>query len=158
MKTMWKSNWSLKCPNKIKTFIWNACKNIPTKTCLRDRHILIEVDGGLCESIEMLEHTFWTCDLSREVWTFLAVKSPSPSWKPKDFKDLFWVLKEENNHAELEVLAIVVWGIWNSRNEVKHDATSKTTIVIVNNVRRYMEEYKQVVDLPASRPTYMPTS
>lgn len=28
VKTMWKSIWSLKCPNKIRTFTWWACKNI----------------------------------------------------------------------------------------------------------------------------------
>lgn len=126
MKTMRKSIWSLKCPNKIKTFIWCACKNIlPTKTHLKDRHIPIEVNCGLCESIETPEHTFWSCDLSREVWTILIVKPSSPSWKPKDFLDLFWVLNEENDHIELEVLAIAAWGIWNNRNKVQCGGTSK---------------------------------
>ena len=154
MKTMWKSIWSLKCLNKIKTFIWRACKNIlPTKTRLKDHHIPIEVDCGLCESIEMSEHTFWSYDLSIEVWTILAIKPSSTSWKPKDFMDLFCVLKEENDHIELEVLAIATWGIWNNGNEVQHGGTSKTAMVIINNACRYMEEYKQTVDLPTPRPT-----
>ena len=72
--------------------------------------------------------------------------------------DLFWVYKEENDHNELEVLTTTAWGIWNNRNEVQHSGTSKTATVIVNNACKYMEEYKQTMDLPASRPTQTPTS
>ena len=33
MISLWKSVWQLRCPNKIKNFIWRACKDIlPTKT------------------------------------------------------------------------------------------------------------------------------
>ena len=72
--------------------------------------------------------------------------------------DLFCVLKKENDHIELEVLAIATWGIWNNGNEVQHGGTSKTAMVIINNACRYMEEYKQTVDLPAPHPTQTSTS
>lgn len=66
--------------------------------------------------------------------------------------DLFWVLKEKNKHTELEVLVVAAWGIWNNRNKVQHGDTSKTAAVIVNNARRYIEEYKQATNLPVSPP------
>lgn len=72
--------------------------------------------------------------------------------------DLFWVLKEKNKHTELEVLVVAAWGIWNNRNKVQHGDTSKTAAVIVNNARRYIEEYKQATNLPVSPPTHTPTS
>ncbi|KAL0003907.1 hypothetical protein SO802_011468 [Lithocarpus litseifolius] len=35
MTVFWKVLWNLKCPNKIKHFMWRACRNVlPTKQCL----------------------------------------------------------------------------------------------------------------------------
>ena len=37
---LWKLVWQLKCPNKIKHFLWKACKNIiPTNFCLASRRV-----------------------------------------------------------------------------------------------------------------------
>ena len=44
MTTIWKVVWNLKCPNKIKHFMWRACRNVlPTKQCLlhRDRKSVV---------------------------------------------------------------------------------------------------------------------
>lgn len=112
----------------------------------RDRHVSIEVDYALCDSTETPEHIFWGCDLAREVWTILEVQPPRPLWKPRDFIDLFWLLKEKHDHAALEILATAAWGIWKNRNDVTYGGTSKTATVIVNNARRYIEEYKQATN------------
>ena len=60
--------WKLHCPNKIRNFIWRACKDIlPTKTKLRDRKIPVEVECNLCGGVETASHTFWSCDLTAAV-------------------------------------------------------------------------------------------
>ena len=45
MRSLWNLIWKLKCPNKIKQFMWRSCRDIlPTKQCLRAKGIHIEDD------------------------------------------------------------------------------------------------------------------
>ena len=59
MISLWKSVWKLCCPNKIKNFIWWACKDIlPTKTKLKDCKIPMEVECDICGEVETARHVF----------------------------------------------------------------------------------------------------
>ena len=65
MTSLWKSVWQFNCPNKVKNFIWRACKGIlPTKTKLKDRKIPMEVDCDICGEVETVGHVFWGCKLA----------------------------------------------------------------------------------------------
>ena len=69
MTSLWKSVWQLRCPNKIKNFIWRACKDIlPTKTKLRDRKIPLDVECDICGGVETTEHVFWSYELAAAIW------------------------------------------------------------------------------------------
>ena len=95
MKSLWKAIWKLHCPNKIRNFIWRACKDIlPTKTKLRDRKIPVEVECDLCEGVETTGHTFWSCDIAAAVWQMANVKAPGLMASPPNFMDLFWCVME----------------------------------------------------------------
>ena len=49
MEAIWKLVWSLKCPNKVKHFLWRACKNaLPTKQCLVHRKVIEEDKCDFC--------------------------------------------------------------------------------------------------------------
>ena len=57
MKAIWKMVWQLDCPNKIKHFMWRACKNIlPTRNRLKVKGVGCEDCGALCGSSETLGH------------------------------------------------------------------------------------------------------
>ena len=59
MKCIWKTVWKLKCPNKIKNFIWQLCKDIlPINVKLRKRKILVPIDCDLCGGVESNGHVF----------------------------------------------------------------------------------------------------
>ena len=59
MISLWKSVWQLHCPNKIKNFIWRACKDIlPTKTKLKDRKIPLDVECDICGGVEIAGYVF----------------------------------------------------------------------------------------------------
>lgn len=92
MKSLWKAVWKLHCPNKIKNFIWRACKDILlTKTKLRDRKIPVEVECGLCESVETAGHAFWCCDFAAAIWQMANVKAPGLMANPQNFLELFFM-------------------------------------------------------------------
>lgn len=59
MTGLWKTIWNLKCPCKLRSFAWRACKNIlPTKTRLRDRHVQVDVECDMCKGTETPGHVF----------------------------------------------------------------------------------------------------
>ena len=46
-KEFWTTIWGLKCPSKVKNFLWRACKNIlPTNYCLWLRKVSKEMGVG----------------------------------------------------------------------------------------------------------------
>lgn len=54
---LWKLVWKLNCPNRIKHFLWRACKNIlPTNFYLALRKVTLDSSCGLCGGFELLGH------------------------------------------------------------------------------------------------------
>lgn len=61
------------------------------------------------------------------------------------------MIRERHQNADLEILVAAAWGIWNNKNDVRHGGSSKTATVIVNNERRYMEEFRQAASITVTR-------
>lgn len=69
MKEFWKFLWQLDCPNKVKQFLWKACKNIlPTNHQLASRKVIVEDSCGFCGMCETSSHILWGCKFASEVW------------------------------------------------------------------------------------------
>ena len=65
---LWKLVWKLNCPNKIKHFLWRACKNIlPTNFCLASRRVASDSSCNFCGVYESLSHALWDCAIVVEV-------------------------------------------------------------------------------------------
>ena len=121
MKSLWKSVWQLRCPNKIKNFIWRACKDIlPTKTKLKDRKIPVEVDCDICCEAETAGHVFWGCELAVAVWQMANLKAPGVITNSPNFLDLFRCVKEAKPSQDLEAFATLAWSLWNNQNAARH--------------------------------------
>ena len=143
MKSLWKAIWKLHCPNKIRNFIWRVCKDIlPTKTKLRDCKIPVEVECDLCEGVETVGHTFWSCDIAAAVWQMANVKAPGLMASPPNFMALFWCVMEEKPAQDLEAFATTAWFLWNNRNAVQHGETSRTALQIFEASRIYLAEFQ----------------
>ena len=67
---IWKAIWAAKVCNKIKTFIWKACRDIlPIKANLARRKILFDVGCECCEDgVESTDHILLSCTYSNKVW------------------------------------------------------------------------------------------
>ncbi|KAL0000424.1 hypothetical protein SO802_014205 [Lithocarpus litseifolius] len=67
---VWKLIWGLNVPNKVRNFMWRACKEaIPTKHNLLKRKILNEDRCEQCgvES-ETTAHALWNCSTLDKIW------------------------------------------------------------------------------------------
>ena len=66
----WKKIWSLSIPNKVRNFVWRACKNsIIVKTNLVRRKVLSEDIYDHCHlSYEDTMHALWNCPCLSLVW------------------------------------------------------------------------------------------
>lgn len=66
--------WSLKCPNKIKHFIWK-CQHgrIPTRDYLSNLGIEISMLFHLCNTPKTNTHIFQKCDIVKKMWLGLGL-------------------------------------------------------------------------------------
>ncbi|KAK9993659.1 hypothetical protein SO802_023362 [Lithocarpus litseifolius] len=67
MKEFWRFIWCLQIPNKIRNFMWRACRNIlPTKANLFHKWIAQDSTCEVCgNSEETTGHLLWHCHRAR---------------------------------------------------------------------------------------------
>ena len=149
MTSLQKSIWQLRCPNKIKNFIWRACKDIlPTKTKLRDRKIPLDVECDICGGVETAGHVFWSYELAVAVWQMANLKAPGLTTNPPNFLDLFWCVKEAKPSQDLEAFATFAWSLWNNRNAVRHGEAGITALQIFEASHAFLNEFQACCVLP----------
>ena len=97
----WRRIWSLSVPNKIKHFLWRACReSLPTKNNLRGRNV---TRNALCEWCnEDAVHALWGCQVLKEVWWEEEILRNQLFMRSIDFRDLWIGITnlEEPNLAE----------------------------------------------------------
>ena len=143
MAGLWKLVWQLKCPNKIKHFLWRACKNIlPTNFSLASRKVVSDNSCGFCGECESSGHILWDCVVAADVWRKVGINLPTVKQPMKNFIDVVWSLKEREGVADWELFAIAVWMIWNNRNNFKHEGRCKEPKRIALEAREYMQGAK----------------
>ena len=115
-KSLWKGIWLLHIPNKVKNFIWRACRNsLPTKLNLVCRIVIEDPHYDRCrEADEHTLHAFWPCPMLDVVWSDSKQWAYRMSTQFLDFRELLsWIMKE---HHKPELFALMVWAIWTQRN------------------------------------------
>ena len=149
-KAFWQSIWGLRIPNKVKNFLWRACgEAIPKKANLKWRHITENDRYKRCRNDEETTlHALWTCSELDSVWT-------NTEWSTRQtpgvtcFKELLsWVLM---NHRNRELFAVITWGIWHQRNQVRNYKTCCISDQLVLQAKEKLAEYYAV--LPPTLPT-----
>nr|POE91182.1 putative ribonuclease h protein [Quercus suber] len=100
MRNLWKSIWELKCPNKIKHFMWRACKGIlPTHHNLAKRKVTSSDACVLCGESENTGHTLWSCGFASDVWKTAGVVLPNEHCSQEEFVDIVWSLREARHRS-----------------------------------------------------------
>ena len=109
----WKFIWALEVPNKIKHFIWRACReSLPTKKNLCTRKLTRNSTCDLCqEGVEDVIHSLWGCPVLKEIWWEEPCLRQQLYTQFVDFRDLcLGVTNIEDQHLA-ERFAFVAWSI-----------------------------------------------
>ncbi|GLT94950.1 hypothetical protein SLE2022_126590 [Rubroshorea leprosula] len=111
--------WNLSIPGKIKFFIWSAYRNVlPTRDNLQRKHILVELECLVCGSdMESVAHCLLFCFVARAVWHGSPLSLRVSEFPSSSFADFFDAMCTELGKEQLELLCILSWRIWSSRNE-----------------------------------------
>ena len=111
-------------PNKVKHFVWKACRNIlAMKENLWRRNITKDSTREVYrEQVESICHLFWLCDHAKEVWDSCKLSFPFEIQSLWEYMDVICHLQkwEESRPRILERTVMICWGIWKDRNEVRH--------------------------------------
>ena len=108
MTAIWKVIWNLQCPNKVKHFMWRACRNVlPTKQCLLHRKLLTEDKCDFCGDSESSGHILSGCMIAKETWNETKFRIDNLIQPPKDFLDMVWLLMEAQGEKNWKGFAII---------------------------------------------------
>ena len=111
-KEFWSAIWGLNCPNKVKMFMWRACKNIlPTNHCLWRRKVSTEDDCVFCGMSESSGHALWDCWMVEAVWKESKMVLPKVCHPNRDFIDVIWKGWVDRKELEWDRLACTAWCI-----------------------------------------------
>lgn len=113
----WQRLWILLIPLKVKNLIWRVYHNcLPTLDNLRKKHVEVDPQCPVCRTEEKsLDHIIWTCNFARQCWEESAL-----SIQHLDGQPTIHILKTALatwKDTEVEVLCMVIWGLWNHRKQ-----------------------------------------
>lgn len=143
---MWKKLWRLDVLGATKHFVWKATNNIlPTRVNLWQRKI---VEDPLCPICKMEEedgmHALWNCPAAMDVWG--ETSSPINKWPAggKDFVQLWLELSCRLQKETLEVVVVIMKGIWYRMNNFVFQNRFTSPCRIVQIATTGLEEYHEV--------------
>ena len=102
-KQLWKNIWSMRVAQKIKNFVWRACRNaLPTKKKLVRRTIIADPICDRCRTaVEDPLHALWSCSKVDFVWADQSLWDFRWSTDFENIKMLVSWLIEEGKQLEL---------------------------------------------------------
>lgn len=122
MGKIWGNLWKLKVLAKIKHFCQKAInESLSTNLNLKNRGNDISVLCCICSNhSESTYHSTFGCIQARDIWKLTFNKV----YLDEDFNNSFvdrWLKNNfDSSLADLELVAITNWSIWNDRNKVVH--------------------------------------
>lgn len=116
---LWKKIWSLDCPNKVKHFLWRACKNsLPSKSNLVRRKMIQDHTCDRCLGpSESVIHALWSCLAIDFVWEETACWDFRETEAFQNCSDLVaWIFRHDK---QPELFSMIAWSIWTQRNQIR---------------------------------------
>ena len=102
---IWKVIWAANVCNKIKTFIWRACRDIlPTKANLAGRKILFDARCECCEAgVESTDHILLSCTYFDIVWNSTCLRGTMSHCTNLSFVDVADQIMQRKNDPKIAI-------------------------------------------------------
>ncbi|KAL2944944.1 hypothetical protein RDABS01_033291 [Bienertia sinuspersici] len=149
----WADIWSLEAIPKVRHFLWRMCTgSLPVRSLLQARHLTTQAECPWCEKEqETLNHALFGCERVKELWEDCRVQSLLHQDVTSNVCDLIahWN-RCDRNQNKLE--AYLAWNIWMERNKKVFENKATPNKVIVERVKRQVEEFSKYNDSIYARP------
>uniref|UniRef100_A0A2N9F1N7 Reverse transcriptase zinc-binding domain-containing protein n=1 Tax=Fagus sylvatica TaxID=28930 RepID=A0A2N9F1N7_FAGSY len=144
--SFWKSLWGVAVPNKIKVFMWRACKSsLPTKANLFSRGVLSSCTCPVChDENETIFHTLWDCQYARTVWQNSLLHKLHYSIQVSNWNDVVEEVLRTQRQQDIETFFTLAWMIWGNRNNAWLQKPSADAEILGEKAATYVEEYNEV--------------
>ena len=118
---LWKGIWNLQVPYKVKHLIWRAANEaLPTLYNLLRRNVVQTAYCPNCKAAwEDTVHALWGCHRLYVIWEADAELKKCTKQKFNAFADWLEVLFLMRDRVDVNLIAIIVWLIWNKRNSAR---------------------------------------
>jgi ribonuclease HI len=144
----WNSIWQIKAPPKTKHLLWRICRGcLPTRIRLQERRVHCPSDCPICcNANEDDFHTFFTCNLSQQVWNQAGLHDVIPP-RALAFNNakaiIFDICKSES--AEVTgAVAMIMWCLWYNRNNCVWNGTNDTARDVASRAVYLLQEWRAV--------------
>nr|XP_027086514.1 uncharacterized protein LOC113708252 [Coffea arabica] len=122
-KQMWKTLWKLNIKHKIKIFIWKCITGaLPVRAEIYRKTRLGDPVRRMCrEEQESVEHLFFSCPHTQEVWKAAPIKWDGVVDQQGSFKR-WWITVSEarrrpRGKEHIGLTANILWQVWKERNK-----------------------------------------
>ncbi|CAA7049019.1 unnamed protein product [Microthlaspi erraticum] len=118
------SVWKLPTTQKIKKFIWKVlCGGVAVGDKLEERGMKIQ---NVCQACgldgESLNHLFFTCSFSRQVWTLSDLPLPELGFAESVYSNINYLVEQRKNDLVPKEISRrfswVIWFLWKNRNDL----------------------------------------
>lgn len=139
----WKEIWELKVPGKVKLFMWKAGNEIlPTRRNLKLRKIVEDSICPICKEMEeTVMHIVWQCPVASDVWAEFNKTLQKWSSHEDDLLSLWEKMMDKVGKAEMRLIASVMRGIWQRRNELIFEGVFKSPSQVIRIAKEGIDEF-----------------
>jgi hypothetical protein len=125
-KGVWKDLWKLKCPGKIKHFLWRLAHNShPLRCNLIRRGMQIDISCLVCGRMGEDGAHLFKCKLAKQIWRLLNMDAERVHLAavPDASGAVEWILSHQEPKRELMVF--LLWFLWSERNAIREGVTDR---------------------------------
>ncbi|KAK3189003.1 hypothetical protein Dsin_028564 [Dipteronia sinensis] len=103
---------------------------------------IFQLSGGLCKDLGAMSSGFWWCARSIDVWALTFFFGPIASFQGLSCVDVLYGFAGCLRIDDLECVCMILWGLWQVRNEVVQQGTSRVDDSMVDRLLSSLKEFQ----------------
>ncbi|KAH9657474.1 putative reverse transcriptase/RNA-dependent DNA polymerase [Citrus sinensis] len=141
-----KSGYQLVVPKKVKIFLWRAAKDLlPTAENLWKKRVMHEATCLVCGSqMETLAHALLAYKIAKKVWKNSPLENHVQGKNFPDVISIIQSLPQQQKELNGEVVASLLWTIWNARNKWLFKGVNEDPVRLVARASSVADSIKRI--------------